>query len=87
VVATLKAGLDARKTRPLADLDVVYLFLDAIALRVRSAGKLVSLPVLGVVAVLADGQKQLVKLELAPDFIRSPVSRGRARKWIRETIG
>ncbi len=64
VVATLKAGLEAWQSRSLADLDVVYLYLDAIALHVRSAGKVVSLPVLGGVAVLADGQKQLVKLEV-----------------------
>jgi putative transposase len=64
VVATLRAGLEAWQRRPLADLDVVYLDLDAIALRVRSAGKVVSLPVLGVVGVLADGQKQLLALEL-----------------------
>lgn len=63
VVGTLKAGLDAWQSRALGDLDVVYLYLDAIALRVRRAGKVVSLPLLGVVAVLADGQKQLVKLE------------------------
>jgi putative transposase len=64
IVATLKAALEAWQTRSLADLDVVYLYLDAIALRVRSAGKVVSLPVLGVVGVLADGQKQLLTLEL-----------------------
>jgi transposase-like protein len=64
VVATLQAGLEAWQTRPLADLDVVYLYLDAIALRVRSAGKVVSQPILGAVAVLADGQKQLLTLEL-----------------------
>ena len=49
---------------PLAELDVFGLYLDAIALRVRSAGKVVSVPVLGVVAILTDGQKQLVALEL-----------------------
>jgi len=64
VVATLKAGVEAWQRRSLADLDVVYLYLEAIALRVRSAGKVVSLPVLGAVAVLADGQTQLVTLEL-----------------------
>jgi hypothetical protein len=47
----------------LADLDVVHLFLDAIALRVQGARKEVSPPVLGAVAVLADGQKQLVTLD------------------------
>jgi putative transposase len=48
----------------LADLDVFGLYLDAIALRVRSARKVTSVPVLGVVAILTDGQKQLVALEL-----------------------
>jgi transposase-like protein len=64
IVATLKASLETWQARPLGDLDVVFLYLDAIALPVRSAGKVVSSPVLGVVAVLADGQKQLVTLDL-----------------------
>jgi len=64
VVATLKDGLAAWMARPLAELDVVYLYLDALALRVRSAGKVVRVPVLTAVAVLADGQKQLLALEL-----------------------
>jgi putative transposase len=64
VVGTLKAELEAWRTRSLADVDVFGLYLDAIALRVRSAGKVTSVPVLGVVAILTDGQKQLVALEL-----------------------
>ncbi len=64
IVGTLKGGLERWQQRSLADLDVVYLYLDALALRVRSAGKVVGVPVLGVVAVLGDGQKQLVALEL-----------------------
>jgi putative transposase len=64
IVGTLRSGLDAWRTRALADVDAVYLYLDALALRVRSAGKVVRVPVLGVVAVLADGQKQLLALEL-----------------------
>ncbi len=63
-MATLTAALDAWMRRPLADLEVLDLYLDALALRVRSAGKVVSLPVLGVGAVLADGQKPLGALEL-----------------------
>ena len=66
IVGTLKAELEAWRTRSLADLDVLGLYLDALALRVRSAGKVVSVPVLGVVAVLTDGQKQLLALELCP---------------------
>jgi putative transposase len=64
VIATLKDGLEAWRTRSLADLDVIYLYLDGFALRVRSAGKVVSVPVLGVVGVLPDGRKHLLALEL-----------------------
>ncbi len=64
VVATLKDGLAAWRTRPLAEVDAIYLYLDGFALRVRSAGKVVSAPVLGVVGVLADGRKLLLALEL-----------------------
>src|SRR3989441_4571966 len=64
VISTLKAGLEAWRTRSLADLDVVYVYLDAFALRVRRAGKVVSAPVLGVVGVLPDGGKHLLALEL-----------------------
>ena len=64
IVGTLKTDLDAWRTRSLADLDVLGLYLDALALRVRSVGKVVSVPALGVIAVLTDGQKQLVALEL-----------------------
>jgi len=64
VVATLKTDLAAWRTRSLADVDAVYLYLDAFALRVRSAGKVVSVPVLGVVGVQSDGSKHLLTLEL-----------------------
>jgi len=52
------------QTPPLSDLEFAYAYLDALALRVRSGGKVVSVPVLAVVGVLADGQKVLVELEL-----------------------
>jgi putative transposase len=64
IVATLKDGLTAWTTRPLADVDLVYLYLDALCLRVRSAGKVASVPVLTAVAVLTDGRKELLALEL-----------------------
>jgi transposase-like protein len=60
VVATQKDGLEAWQTRSLADLGVIYLYLDGFALRVRSAGKVVSVPILGVVGVLPDGRKHLL---------------------------
>ena len=64
VVATLKDGLAAWRTRPLGDVDAIFLYLDGFALRVRSASKVVSVPVLGVVGVLPDGRKQLLALDL-----------------------
>jgi putative transposase len=64
VVGTLKGALDEWRKKSLADLDVAYVYLDAIALRVRQARRVVSTPVLVAVAVLTDGQKQLVSLEM-----------------------
>ena len=61
--APLKDGLEAWRTRSLGELDVIYVYLDGFALRVRRAGKVV-MPVLGVVGVLPDGHKQLLALEL-----------------------
>jgi putative transposase len=64
IVATLTDDLRAWETRSLTDVDIVYLYLDALVLRVRRDGKVEGVPVLAVVAVLADGQKQLVALDL-----------------------
>ena len=64
IVATLRGELATWMSRSLADLDVLFVYLDALVLRVRSAGRVVSLPVLTAVGVLADGRKQLLALEL-----------------------
>jgi putative transposase len=64
VVATLKDGLEAWRKRSLADLDVIYIYLDGFALRVRAAGKVVSVPLLGVVGIRSDERKELLALEL-----------------------
>jgi putative transposase len=64
IVATLKDDLRVWETRPLSDLDVVYLYLDALILRVRRDRRVEGVPVLAGVAVLADGQKQLLALDL-----------------------
>ena len=64
IVATLKDGLTAWTGRQLADVDLGYLYLDAVGVRGRSAGKVASVPVLTAVAVLADGRKELLALEL-----------------------
>ncbi len=50
--------------RSLADLDITYVYLDGFALRARRAGRVVSVPVLGVIGVLPDGYKHLLALEL-----------------------
>ena len=41
VIATLKDGLETWRSRSLAELDVIYVYLDGFALRVRSAGQVV----------------------------------------------
>ena len=41
VVSTLKNAFDVWRSRSLEDLDVVFLYLDAFALKVRNAGKVV----------------------------------------------
>ena len=64
IIGTLRADWEAWRTQSLADLDVVYMYLDAIALKVRSAGRVTGLPVLVAVAVLADGNKRLISLEV-----------------------
>ncbi len=64
MIAKLKDGPEAWRKRSLADLDVVYVYLDAVALRVRSVGKVVGAPVLGAVAVLSNGRKHLLALQL-----------------------
>lgn len=50
IVGTLRGDWETWRTQSLKDLNVVYLYLDAIALRVRSAGKVTCLPVLAAVA-------------------------------------
>ena len=61
----MKDTLEAWRNRSLADLDAIYVYVDAFVLRVRRAGNVVSAPVLGVVAVLSDGQTHLLALELS----------------------
>ena len=60
IIATLKDGWTAWSTPGLADVDLVYLYLDAVCLRVRQAGKVTSVQVLTAVAVRADGGKGFV---------------------------
>jgi hypothetical protein len=59
-----KSIREAARAQGLQSSALSQLILDAFALRVRSAGTVVSVPVLGVVGVLGDGRKQLLALDL-----------------------
>ena len=56
--------------RSLKGESVVFLYLDAIALRVRIANKVVSAPVLVAVGVKADGEKVVLDLELVGERVQ-----------------
>ncbi len=64
IVGRLTSLFEAWRTRSLRDERIVLLYLDAIALRVRIAQKVVSAPVLVALGVHADGQKAVLDLEL-----------------------
>ena len=64
IVGTLRQELEVWQQRSLADVELAYLYLDAIVLRVRSGRQVTGLPVLVALGVLADGSKRLLALEL-----------------------
>ena len=64
VVGRLQSLFSQWRERSLKTESVVFVFLDAIALRVRIANKVVSAPVLVGLGVKADGQKVILDLEL-----------------------
>ena len=84
IVGTIRTDFDAWREESLAALNVPYLYLDAIALRMRSGRKVTSLPVLAAVGVLADGTKRLLSLEMCGSesldawkgFLEQMVNRG-----------
>ncbi len=65
VVARLKERFAQWRVRELREEAYVIVFLDAFHLKVRLARRVVSVPVLAVLGVREDGQKQLVSLEVA----------------------
>ena len=65
VVARVKDQFTVWQQRPLTDARYAVLFLDGFHLRVRLAGRVVSVPVLAALGVTDTGQKQLVALQLA----------------------
>lgn len=64
VVQDLKRHVEAWQARSLAELDLVYLYLDGFHLRVRLGGAVSAVPVLAVLGVQRTGQKVVVHLSL-----------------------
>lgn len=64
LVGRLQSLFDDWRKRSVKEERVVYLYLDAIALRVRIAKKVVSVPVLVALGVRPDGHKVVLDLEL-----------------------
>src|SRR5262247_4323239 len=64
IVGRLEALFTDWRKRSLKEEAVVLLYLDAIALRVKIANKVISAPVLVALGVKADGQKVVLDLEL-----------------------
>lgn len=66
LVGRLKDLFAAWNTRDLASESYAFAFLDGFHLKVRMAGRVISVPVLAVLGVNANGLKVLVSLRLAP---------------------
>ena len=65
LVARLEECYQVWQKRDLSEEKIVYLYLDAIYFKVRSGGKVVSLPVLVALGVRANGEKVLLSLVVA----------------------
>jgi transposase-like protein len=85
ICGALDAEVEAFRTRPLADTGYPYLWLDATYLKVREAGRVVSMAALVAVGVALTGERRVLGLELSagndegsawPAFIRRLVERG-----------
>lgn len=87
IVGRLQGLFTDWRQRSLKEESVVFVYLDAIALRVRIANKVVSAPVLVALGVKADGQKEVLDLELLQSessecwggFVEGLVGRGLKR--------
>lgn len=83
--ASLDAEVEAFRARPLTDVAVPYLWLDATYVKVREAGRVVSMAVLVATGVAMTGERRVLGLELAagndegsawPRFVRALTERG-----------
>lgn len=85
ICAALDAEVKAFRSRPLGEVAYPYVWLDATYLKVRDAGRVVSMAALVATGVAATGERRVLGLDLAagidegsawPRFIRSLVERG-----------
>ncbi len=85
ICAALDAEVERFRSRPLTDTAFPYLWLDATYLKVREAGRVVSMAALVAVGVATTGERRILGLELSagndegsawPAFIRELVGRG-----------
>jgi putative transposase len=85
ICAALDAEVSAFRSRPLGETAFPYLWLDATYLKVREAGRVVSMAALVAVGVATSGERRVLGLELSsgndegsawPSFIRGLVERG-----------
>lgn len=64
LIATLRQGFEEWMNKSLADKKIVYVYADGFRVKVRSAGRVCSMPVLAVVAVMETGEKELLSLAM-----------------------
>ena len=85
ICAALDADVERFRCRPLGETAFPYLWLDATYLKVREAGRVVSMAALVAVGVATTGERRILGLELSagndegsawPAFIRGLVERG-----------
>jgi transposase-like protein len=85
ICAALETEVEAFRSRPLGETGFPYLWLDATYLKVREAGRVVSMACLVAVGVATTGERRVLGLELSPGndegsawpaFIRGLVERG-----------
>ncbi|MEX2185007.1 MAG: IS256 family transposase [Chloroflexota bacterium] len=85
ICAALDGEVERFRSRPLGELVCPYLWLDATYLKVREAGRVVSMACLVAIGVVANGERRVLGLELSPGndegsawpgFIRGLVERG-----------
>ena len=84
IVEKLKESFEKWRTKSLSDKTFIYIYADAIRIKVRVAARVVKMSVLAVVGVLENGKKELLALDMRgseseatwTDVLNSLVTRG-----------